>query len=510
MKNKQVVFNMTASFMQIIINTLITLFLTSYITETIGIEAYGFVQLSNTFVSYMDIISVSLNSFSARYVSLAYYKGNNKKANIYFNSTIFANIILTLLLIIPISIGIINLDSIINIPNNLVIDVKILFFLTFINYIIIIMRTAFNIASFVRNRLDLNYVSTAISLLVKAGLMILLFSFFGSKIYFVTIATIIPTIFLFICNYYFTKSLMPDLKVNIAKSSFSAIVDLISSGFWSSINSLGNVLNSGLDLIVTNQFLSAIAMGQLSIAQKIVSLVSVFISQISNVFQPYQTKIYAEGKITKLIYELKFAMKISSYFCELILAIFIAVGFDFLYLWVPSQNIDLIFIISILCITGNIVVGCVTPLYYVYTLTNKLRKPSFVTIINGIVNICGMLILLKYTNLGLYAIVITTVVCNFVVNFIWTPLYAAHCLKVKYNVFYPEILKHIIITIVISLLAFIFANITQSTISVLIFILKSLAYSFIFVLSLFYLNFSRNERNKLKKLFQNKLKKTNR
>lgn len=48
-RNKQLVINMSASFIAYGVTLLISFFLSSYIVRTIGVEANGFVSLANNF-----------------------------------------------------------------------------------------------------------------------------------------------------------------------------------------------------------------------------------------------------------------------------------------------------------------------------------------------------------------------------------------------------------------------------------------------------------------------------
>ena len=79
------------------------------------------------------------------------------------------------------------------------------------------------------------------------------------------------------------------------------------------------------------------------------------------------------------------------------------------------------------------------PLYYVYTLTNKLRLPCYITLAMGTANVIGMYVLIKYTSLGEYAVVLTTMVLN-LIHLIDAPIYSAYCLKI--------ILRHLIACVV--------------------------------------------------------------
>jgi hypothetical protein len=62
-----------------------------------------------------------------------------------------------------------------------------------------------------------------------------------------------------------------------------------------------------------------------------------------------------------------------------------------------------------------------------------------------------MYILLTFTNLGLYAVVGTTTVLGFFTYFIFTPIYSAKCLHLKWYVFYPSIIRVLGSAILISI-----------------------------------------------------------
>ena len=50
--------NMVWSLIAVFVNYFMNFLITPYVTNNIGVEAYGFVALANTFISYADIISV--------------------------------------------------------------------------------------------------------------------------------------------------------------------------------------------------------------------------------------------------------------------------------------------------------------------------------------------------------------------------------------------------------------------------------------------------------------------
>lgn len=55
-----------------------------------------------------------------------------------------------------------------------------------------------------------------------------------------------------------------------------------------------------------------------------------------------------------------------------------------------------------------------------------------------------MYVLLKYTQMGVYAIVSTTTVIMLCINLFFNPVYAAYNLKISVKVYYKVIFKHLI------------------------------------------------------------------
>lgn len=135
-RNKQITINLVASILAFIINIGISFFLTPYITENIGVEAYGFVSLGTEFVNYASLVTIALNSMAGRFITIEIHKGNWEGANKYFNSVLLSNCIVAGVILFPSILVVAFLDRIIDIPVEIILDVKILFALLFTNYII--------------------------------------------------------------------------------------------------------------------------------------------------------------------------------------------------------------------------------------------------------------------------------------------------------------------------------------------------------------------------------------
>ena len=78
-------------------------------------------------------------------------------------------------------------------------------------------------------------------------------------------------------------------------------------------------------------------------------------------------------------------------------------------------------------------------LYQVFIITKKIKLNSIVIVVSGVITTTLVFVLLQTTNLGLYAIAGVSVVVGLIRNMVFTPIYAAKCLEVKWTTFYADI-----------------------------------------------------------------------
>lgn len=451
-KRKRLIKTFLISGTAVIVNYLINYFLTKFITESVGIEAYGFVSIASTFVSYAQIITIALTSFVVRYISVSYHNKNQKEANLYYSSSIIACVILSLLIFTISLVLILKIEKILVIPDNLIVEIKLLFVFVFLNFVIQTIVTPYSSFAYIKNRLDLTGILKILSCLVNAVVLLSLFYILSPRLWFVGLGSFVASLTTLILSILLTKNLTPNLKYSFSNVSFGKIKDLLSSGIWNSVNSLGNVLNSGLDLLISNVLLSALATGQLSVAKSIGVLFATLNQVTFQPFQPLMIESYVNDTKEKLVLQIKKAMVFGGCFGAIAFAGFYSLGNLYLKLWLANQDNNKIFVLVMLTVFVSLLSSIMQPIYYVYTLTLKNRMPCLITILGGLLNVVSMCIILKKTYLEAYGVVITTAVIMAIINLLFNPIYAARCLKIKINSFYSVICKHIIATVILCLI----------------------------------------------------------
>lgn len=462
-KNKALIKTLLTSGIAVVLSYLINFFLTPFITDTAGTEAYGFVTLAKTAVNYISIITVAFTAFIVRYITLAYHRKKYEEANAYYSSSILAVFGLSLVVLFIAIVVIIFMPHILTVPNNLILAVRILFLLVFANFCITTITVPFTATYYINNTLSYYNAFRALSYVIEAATLILLFSVFPTRIWYVGIGLMAASATIFAGSVIMSKKRNPELRFNRREASLTKVRTLAQNGIWQSINSLGTTLNNGLDLLISNEMLSSLVMGQLSITKNICMIFSVMYSTISQAFQPRLLKAYASNDKMGFLKELKLAMRVSGFFSSCTFAGFLALGRLYYKLWIPNQDYNFIYILTVISVFSGVVEGVIYPTYYVNTLTTKKKIPCLVTVTNGLLNVISMYFLITYTDLGAYAVILTTVVLAFINSIGFSAIYCPVTLKLPWYSLYSTIIRHLMGCAVMCIAFMVVQKITHPT-----------------------------------------------
>ena len=306
-----------------------------------------------------------------------------------------------------------------------------------------LLTNVFATATFCKNRLDLKSVVSIAGTIVRAMLLIFLFFLFPAKVYYIGIAGISVNIIEGIFNIIIQKRIMGELKIHRSDFKVEYIGTLFKSGVWNSVSQLSSILMTGLDLLVANIFINAADSGVLSIAKIMPNLLYTCVALIVTAFGPQFVLDYANKNDSKaLIGTMDFSAKLTSFISVIPVAGFIGLGKEFFQLWVPEQNADLLIVLAVLTLIGDAASYPIKAFDNIFAAVNKLRWPAIATLCCGLLNVALMIPLLKFTNLGLYAVAGTSVVLIVIKDLCFKIPYIAKIVKVGIWYFWKYILKY--------------------------------------------------------------------
>ena len=443
---KKLTVNILATITIFVVNALISFFLSPFIVRTLGVEANGFIQLAANFASYISIVTVAINSMSGRFITIAIARGETEKAASYYTSVLWANIFLFVVLLIPIIIFILKLDSLINIPAELLTDVKLLFCFAFANLMLSNLLSLWNNTFYALNRLYLQYIGEMTATIIRVATIVSLFSMFAPHVWYPTFAglAVIPVTVGW--SLYNKNKYLPSLRTDWKKFSLAKLKELLPSGIWRSLQSAGEILLTGLDLLICNLFINPTAMGVLALSKMLPSLVQQLNWQMATAFAPKNMINYAKGETDVILKDLKRSFKIMSVIGTIPLGGLIVFGKEFFSLWVPSQDAVQLHLLSILACFWIALVAGIHPIGNIFLTINKVKPQAISVIISGVLNTIIVLTVLKFTDYGIYAIAGTSVVIGLARNLCYTIPAAARYLGFKWNEFFIGVMYSAIMT----------------------------------------------------------------
>lgn len=436
-KKTQTALNLITGLVTMLISFATSFFLSPFIVRTLGPEANGFSQLAGQFVSYASLLAIAFNSMSGRFITIAYHRGDKEQAQGFYSTTWAINLIMCALFIPAAIYVVLNIRDVVVIESASPTDVKILFACVFLNYFLGLITSLYSVALFVKNSLFYGNIIGMCTTLLNALLLLAAFTFLPARIFYVSFVGLLLTLAVFPINIKLCEKLTPELNFDRRKVSWSYVKNLFFAGIWNTVNQCGHILNTGLDLLLANWFVSPFLMGVLAVSKSVPGMISSISVNINNSFSPSITQTWARGTRDVLLKELGTCMKISMLLVSIPLVTFCCFGYYFYRLWQPTLDAEQLTILSVLGCMAYIPVAGTQTLYNVYTAANKLKVNSVSFIVTGFLNIVVLYFCLKYfPQYGIFAIAGISTTLSILRNMTVTLPYTASLLGLRWYAFY--------------------------------------------------------------------------
>jgi O-antigen/teichoic acid export membrane protein len=382
---------------------------------------------------------------ASRFVGYELYNKNTEKANTYFSSVLYGDLLFVGIIFIPASILLWHIQHFINVPDDLVHDVRILFYIVFLNMCISVVGAVFHAVFVITKKLYLDSIRNVVTNILRVIILIALYWLLPTSIIYIGIAALVTGVVAIGCNIFYTRKYLPEIKLKASYVKLSAVKEITASGVWNSFNQLSIVLLHGLDLLICNTMVSAQAMGLLSVAMTLPNAVSSCISTFSYLFTPQFLEHFSRKEFGALKNDINNSIKFMTVISCLPISFLIGFGEPFYQLWTPNTDVQAVFLISVLVILPNFTGAAINSVNNLYSVANQVKWPAIVLAITGVLNVAFIFVLLKCTSLGVYAIVIVSAVIGMVRNIVFNAPYAARCINEKYSIFWPEMFKSFVV-----------------------------------------------------------------
>ncbi|WP_253907715.1 MATE family efflux transporter [Bacillus sp. WMMC1349] len=436
--NKKFVLNLGANMVSFLLSVLFSMWLTPFVIQHLGVEAFGFVTLTQNMINYFSVITVALSAVVVRFFSVSAHRGEFEEARGYMNTFMISSFILSLILLLPILAMVGFVDQIIQVPADLLGDVQIALIIGTLLFLLTFFMSGFSAGPFFANKIYITSTIQAIQMMIRVLCVFCIFSWFTPRIWYIQFATLIAVASACMLSIFFFKKLIPWYTFRMKDMSLTKCKKLLRLGGWSSVNQVGILLFLQIDLMVANVMLGVSQSGMYAAIIQFPLLLRTLSSTLAAVFSPTITLYYSKGNKEGLVRYANQAVRFNGMMLALPAALLGGLAGPFLNIWLGPSFEHLKWL---LLIHAGYLVLCLSPspLFYIFTSYNKLRTPALVTVAFGVVNLLLAIVLSGPAGLGLYGIAISGAIALMLKNVVFTPIYTAKITGERKRVFYKGI-----------------------------------------------------------------------
>lgn len=386
-ERKQTKINLYTNVIALLANILVGIYYTPYLVNSLGLAAYGVLPLALIINQYIGVATQTLTHAYTRFYSVALQKGDYVEASKDISTSLVVVLLISLLLV-PVGIGIVcNVDSLFQIPSNLLASSRLLFGYTLFSFVVSLMSSLLNVTLYATNRLDLMNVLKIIRAIFKLLFVILAFEIFSKDISFVGLANLLTEGIILMASIFLFFEFRPSaVKISLALFDRVVLFSILGMSVWVLIQLCGDTLLYRTDNLIVNHYWGTEASGALGAISEIGGYVSVVVSVIGSLFGPLILASFAKGehdKVKSLFLEQSTIVGCLSAILagtisgcsNTMLNTWLGNGMGQYSWWLVMKMVVLPYYAA-----GGI-------LAFVYRSWNKVRYPAIATIILGVVDI---------------------------------------------------------------------------------------------------------------------------
>ncbi len=447
---KHLIANVLTNMLLVFVSAVINIWLTPYLINHLGLKVYGMIPLVISFIAYFNLFTISISSSVSRYVAIHFGKGQLDKSNTYFNSALIALLGFCVVLLIPVIVLSLSFSAIFRVPQGYESDAGWLFFYIMLSSFFLAIASTFHVSTFVRHRFDISNAVTIGSSLLRLGVTVACFTYLAPSLRYFGFAYSVMAFFYLLSFIALTRILTPQIRIDFKLFNWKALLEMGRMSGWIAVNQVGAILYLSVSFIIINLFLGSEQVGRYGpIAQLVVLLISLG-AALSNVFAPIAFDYIARNRTDILVLQMRRSTKFLGLMIGFAMGLICGLANPILTRWLGPSFADLSPLVWLLVGPWQISIS-VKPMYSMFRGFDKVKVPGIVTLIGGIVNVCLSIVLVCFTELGIYGVALALLICLASKNLLFTPVYAAVITGCPPMTFIKDIIPGIVMSLSVTL-----------------------------------------------------------
>ena len=446
--------NLLANLFNFILGIAIGLFFTPYLIRHLGVAVFGLLSLASSFINYLGLLTTAITTPLGRYMMLAFSRGDIVLANKTFNTALWATLAILAFAAIPLFLFAHFGLGWVSLPPGCHGQFEFLVLCTIIIFYTTTVGAIFTISAYCRNRLELISAVGFLGNIVRVACVLAMFALWAPAVWMVGLGMLLSSGAALYFSFAIWRKLTPELNLKYSWLEFGLLKDMMGFGGWTFINQIGSVLYLSIDLIVVNYLFGSEASGRYATVLVFSGLLRNVGGIVSGVFSPKIMDLYAQNRTSELINYARSSVKFVGMFMAFPIAMICGLSQPLLSVWLGKDFAAYSPLLSLLTIHLCVNLA-VLPLFNLQNATGHVRLPGLLTCAMGVINLYLGILLAGPLGWGMYGVAAAGAIMLTLKNAVFTPLYAAHFMRVPLHRFFKEILITVTATIGIAGLSFV-------------------------------------------------------
>ena len=317
--NRRIAKNSLFLYIQMAIRMVVGLYTTRVVLHALGEVDFGVNNVVGGFVAMFTFISDTMVSASQRFFAYELGKGNSKRLNEYFNTTVICYVIITLALLLIIEgTGVWFVNNRMKIPVERLGAANWVFQFAVISLVVHMFIVPYSSMIIAQERMVVFAIISLVDVFMKLGIVFVLVCLGGDKLVNYGVMHFLTTLVVFLINYFFCHFNFREstrLRLYWNKSMF---VEMISYSGWSLFWTSANVVRSQGINILLNLFSNPVVNTARGIAYNVNNAINQFVNSFYQAVRPHITKLSARKEYAEMMKMVFSSSKISFFLIALV------------------------------------------------------------------------------------------------------------------------------------------------------------------------------------------------
>lgn len=389
--NNRYLKNISANSLSIIVNVLAGMLFVRILIDSLGVDGYALVSMTSALTLAIGILTASMNSAIGRFLTISLSKNDDLEANAVFNSAFWGDIALFMILLPLVGVVAWYSPTIFQVAEH-VQQVRGFVFLALTANLVSSVMAVFGTSCFVRNRFDLSSGLQTIILILRISVIVALFHVWRASIISVGVGMLVAASCGFGGALILWRRLTPMLYIDWRLVSLDNIKDMLSMGFWVSIDAIGMLMISNINTVLVGSFQGITLAGIYGLYHTVASYIAILGAALAGPIQPEIYAAYARSDQNTLNQVLYSSIRFSLSVMALLSALLIGFRLHFIAMWLGRGH-ELVTVPLVAGVPLVAFSNSLAPFAAVLNAKKKTGRIAFATVATGIGHLVSCLVL---------------------------------------------------------------------------------------------------------------------